>query len=112
MIAIVLLLCLLATAANAISASELVGTWTTKSRSVVTGPVSDKVCFQEEMQADNGQRFFDPVDDRLLEPKHTGISYSFTENGFYEAAYYRAVANREYIYISVDRSIYHNAHTA
>lgn len=39
MIAIVLLLSLLATAANAISASELVGTWTTKSRSVVTGPV-------------------------------------------------------------------------
>lgn len=39
MIAIVLLLSLLATAANAISASELVGTWTTKSRSVITGPV-------------------------------------------------------------------------
>ena len=56
MIAIVLLLCLLATAANAISASELVGTWTTKSRSVVTGPVSDKVCFQEEMQADTMDR--------------------------------------------------------
>lgn len=53
MIAIVLLLSVLAAAANAISASELVGTWTTKSRSVITGPVGEQED-QEEMQADNG----------------------------------------------------------
>lgn len=40
------------------------------------------------------QGFYDPVGERLIEPKHTGISYSFTSDGFYEAAYYRAIANR------------------
>jgi len=73
-------LLLLATAVGAISVSELVGTWTTKSESVFTG-----------------QGFFDSVEDRLIEPKHPGISYSFTSDGYYEAAYYRALANREYI---------------
>jgi hypothetical protein len=40
------------------------------------------------------QGFYDPINERLIEPKHTGISYSFTADGFYEAAYYRAIANR------------------
>lgn len=60
------------------SVAELVGTWTTKSRSVVTGP-----------------DFYDPINDRLLEPRLTGISYSFTADGYYEQAYYRAVSNRQ-----------------
>jgi hypothetical protein len=30
----------------------------------------------------------------MIEPKHTGISYSFSADGFYESAYYRAIANR------------------
>ncbi|EFR04574.1 hypothetical protein MGYG_07580 [Nannizzia gypsea CBS 118893] len=55
---------------------RLVGTWTTKSRKVVTGP-----------------GFYDPVKDRLIEPSHTGISYSFTEDGYFEEAHYRAIAN-------------------
>lgn len=32
----------------------------------------------------------------MTEPTHTGISYSFTADGYYEEAYYRAVANRTY----------------
>jgi hypothetical protein len=40
------------------------------------------------------QGFYDPVNEKLIEPKHPGISYSFTADGFYEAAYYRAIANR------------------
>ena len=30
----------------------------------------------------------------MLEPRLTGISYSFTDDGFYEEALYRAIANR------------------
>ena len=40
------------------------------------------------------QKFYDPVNEKFFEPKHTGISYSFTEDGHFEEAYYRAVANR------------------
>ncbi|GAB1194323.1 protein rot1 [Aspergillus pseudonomiae] len=69
-------LSLLATTVSAASISELVGTWSTKSRKVVTGP-----------------DFYDPINDKFLEPDLTGISYSFTEDGHYEEAYYRAVAN-------------------
>lgn len=68
---------LLSTAASAASTlSDLVGTWTTTSRSVITGP-----------------GFYDPISDRLIEPKLTGFSYSFTADGHYEEAYYRAIAN-------------------
>ena len=57
---------------------QLVGTWSTSSRKVVTGP-----------------GFYDPVNDKFFEPELTGISYSFTSDGWYEEAYYRAVPNRE-----------------
>lgn len=40
------------------------------------------------------QGFYNPVNDSFIEPSHTGISYSFTTDGFYEEAYYRAVSNR------------------
>ncbi|PGG98026.1 hypothetical protein AJ80_09595 [Polytolypa hystricis UAMH7299] len=59
-----------------VSDSDLVGTWTTKSRKVITGP-----------------DFYDPINDKFTEPSHTGISYSFTADGFYESAYYRAISN-------------------
>lgn len=55
---------------------KLTGTWSTKSWKVVTGP-----------------DFYDPVKDRLKEPENTGISYSFSEDGYFEEAYYRALAN-------------------
>ncbi|EGC41526.1 conserved hypothetical protein [Histoplasma capsulatum var. duboisii H88] len=55
---------------------RLTGTWTTKSMKVFTGSA-----------------FYDPIKDRLKEPSLTGISYSFTADGFYEEAYFRAVSN-------------------
>ncbi|KAL5115166.1 Reversal of tor2 lethality [Pleosporales sp. CAS-2024a] len=62
--------------AQSVPATDLVGTWTSKSNSTLTG-----------------DGFYNPTDDRLIEPKHTGISFSFTSDGFYESAYYRAIAN-------------------
>lgn len=55
---------------------NLIGTWSTKSNQTITGP-----------------GFYDPINERLIEPLRTGISYSFTGDGFYEEAYYRAIAN-------------------
>lgn len=55
---------------------EIEGTWSTKSLSTLTGP-----------------GFYDPINDKLIEPEHTGISYSFTSDGHYEEAYYRAIAS-------------------
>ncbi|MCJ1232280.1 Reversal of tor2 lethality [Varicellaria rhodocarpa] len=55
---------------------KLTGTWSTKSRQVFTGP-----------------GFYDPVNERMFEPNLTGISYSFTDDGYYEEAYYRAISN-------------------
>ncbi|KFY09237.1 hypothetical protein V492_05562 [Pseudogymnoascus sp. VKM F-4246] len=54
----------------------LVGTWSSKSAKVMTGP-----------------GFYNPVNDSFIEPSHAGISYSFTADGFYESAYYRAISN-------------------
>jgi len=59
-----------------LSHSDLTGTWSTKSNSTFTGP-----------------GFYDSAKDRLIEPSHTGISYSFTDDGHYEVSYYRAIAN-------------------
>ncbi|ORX98126.1 chaperone for protein-folding within the ER, fungal-domain-containing protein [Clohesyomyces aquaticus] len=56
--------------------TDLIGTWSSKSNSTLTGP-----------------GFYDPVNEKFTEPKHTGISYSFSEDGHYEEAYYRAIAN-------------------
>ncbi|CAI7596865.1 unnamed protein product [Penicillium pancosmium] len=67
---------LLVCTAAALNAEELVGTWTTKSKQVITGP-----------------GFYDPINDKFLEPNLTGISYSFDGKGHYEQAFYRAVAN-------------------
>ncbi|OCK93363.1 uncharacterized protein K441DRAFT_697219 [Cenococcum geophilum 1.58] len=63
-------------AAQTLPVTDLVGTWSSKSNSTLTGP-----------------KFYDPVNERMFEPDHTGISYSFTADGFFEEAYYRAVAN-------------------
>lgn len=39
------------------------------------------------------QGFYNPLSDRFIEPTLPGISYSFTADGHYEQAYYRAIAN-------------------
>ncbi|KAF2864532.1 ROT1-like protein [Piedraia hortae CBS 480.64] len=55
---------------------DIIGTWSTKSNKTITGP-----------------GFYDPINERLIEPSRTGISYSFTGNGWYEEAHYRAISN-------------------
>ena len=82
---------------------QLEGTWTTKSRKVLTGPV--RVCawprkplpwgLDMPLRLTPSQGFYDPVNEKMFEPDLTGFSYSFTKDGFYESAYYRAVANRK-----------------
>ncbi|KAI9800823.1 MAG: hypothetical protein M1825_003606 [Sarcosagium campestre] len=72
---------------------DLVGTWTTKSRKVVTGPVRVPTFYTSSWKTKALIGFYDPVNDRLIEPDLTGISYSFTADGFYEEAYYRAIPN-------------------
>jgi len=67
---------LLASAVEAAIDPSLVGTWSTKSGKVLTGPA-----------------FYNPSNDSFIEPALTGISYSFTTDGFYEEAYYRAISN-------------------
>ncbi|RJE26856.1 hypothetical protein PHISCL_00768 [Aspergillus sclerotialis] len=66
----------LVSVASAAGIADLEGTWSTKSREVLTGP-----------------GFYDPEKEELLEPKLTGFSYSFTKSGHFEEAYYRAVSN-------------------
>lgn len=75
MLSIALLFCTGVAAAQTFPA-DIVGTWSSKSNSTLTG-----------------SGFYDPVNERFTEPAHTGISYSFTADGHFEEAYYRAVAN-------------------
>lgn len=60
------------------STSELVGTWSSKSNTVFTGP-----------------GFYDPIDELLIEPALPGISYSFTEDGYWEEAVYQITSNAQ-----------------
>lgn len=59
---------------------SLVGTWSSKSNTVFTGP-----------------GFYDPVDELLIEPDLPGISYSFTEDGYFEEAVYQITPNPQNI---------------
>lgn len=54
----------------------IVGTWSSKSNQVFTGP-----------------GFYDPVDELLIEPSLPGISYSFSEDGWFEEASYQVAGN-------------------
>ncbi|KAL1999411.1 hypothetical protein VTN02DRAFT_4541 [Thermoascus thermophilus] len=76
MLVALLFLNLLFSTARAAVDPELTGTWSTKSRKVVTGP-----------------DFYDPINDKFQEPPLTGFSYSFTDDGYYEEALYRAISN-------------------
>ncbi|KAF2091578.1 hypothetical protein K490DRAFT_31253 [Saccharata proteae CBS 121410] len=62
--------------AQGILDSQLYGTWSSKSNKTLTGP-----------------GFYDPVADKMIEPTLPGISYSFTSDGYFEEAYYRALSN-------------------
>lgn len=76
---------------------SIVGTWSTKSNSTFTGPVrlSLRVPAQDH-DSNTRQGFYDVAKDAMIEPAHPGISYSFTDDGFFEEAYFRAIANRMY----------------
>ncbi len=60
------------------SGATIVGTWTSKSNTVFTGP-----------------GFYDPVDELLIEPALPGISYSFTDDGFFEEALYQVTSDSQ-----------------
>ncbi|KAI9670962.1 MAG: Reversal of tor2 lethality [Alyxoria varia] len=68
--------CLLSPLVMAAIDPQIVGTWTSKTGKVLTGP-----------------GFYNPNKEEMLEPDLPGISYSFTEDGYYETALYRALAN-------------------
>ncbi|KAJ8503227.1 hypothetical protein ONZ45_g11046 [Pleurotus djamor] len=55
---------------------NIVGTWTSQSRAVSTGP-----------------EFANPAQLTFNYPKNTGVSFSFTQDGFYEIARYRFRSN-------------------
>ncbi|KAF2180624.1 hypothetical protein K469DRAFT_714628 [Zopfia rhizophila CBS 207.26] len=63
-------------AAQGVAFTDIIGTWSSKSNSTLTGP-----------------KFYDPVNEKFTEPAHTGVSYSFSEDGHFEEAYYRAISN-------------------
>ncbi|ANZ76414.1 BA75_04292T0 [Komagataella pastoris] len=67
-----------ALADDTVPESELtiVGTWSSKSNTVFTG-----------------SGFYDPVDELLIEPDLPGISYSFTDDGYFEEALYQVAGN-------------------
>ncbi|VEU20741.1 DEKNAAC101627 [Brettanomyces naardenensis] len=75
--------------------ASIVGTWTTKSNSVFTGP-----------------GFFDPIDELIIEPALPGISYSFTEDGYFEEAIYQVTPNPQNHSCAVAAVIYqHGTYT-
>ncbi|KAK7206627.1 protein ROT1 [Myxozyma melibiosi] len=61
---------------RASNVTSLTGTWTSKSDAVFTGP-----------------GFYDPVDELLVEPRLPGLSFSFTDDGYYEEAFYIVHSN-------------------
>jgi len=58
------------------NATSLTGTWSSGSRHVLTGP-----------------SFANPAKQTFNYPPTTGLSYSFTDNGFYEISRYRFIGN-------------------
>lgn len=82
--------------AQGIPDPNLIGTWSSKSNKTLTGSVGRRYLDQILQQLTFVfQGFYNPINETLIEPSHPGISYSFSDNGHYEVAYYRAIANRE-----------------
>jgi hypothetical protein len=77
---------------------KLVGTWATKANSTLTGLVRSSMLKNAVVYLlmVSSKGFYNPGTDTLIEPLHTGVSYSFTDDGHFEAAWYRAIANREF----------------
>ena len=65
---------------NSTNATSIVGTWSSGSQRVLTGQ--------------NGTTmFFNPFQQRVTIPETPGISYSFTEDGYFETAKYKYESN-------------------
>lgn len=62
---------------------------------------ADVKAVMADSSAMKSQGFYDPVNEKMIEPALTGISYSFTDDGFFEEAYYRSVSNRMSLLSSV-----------
>ena len=65
--------------------SDLVGTWTTKSKSTITGPVSAymrlKACYLCETTNSVFEKgFYNPISDEFIEPDHTGVCIHVVTN--------------------------------
>ncbi|KAK4554500.1 Reversal of tor2 lethality [Recurvomyces mirabilis] len=79
--------------------TNLVGTWSTKSNQTLTGPgfydprEPPSTARLSRRDASTNPPTHYTVNENLIEPSRTGISYSFTQDGYYEEAYYRAVSN-------------------
>ncbi|KAF8237214.1 hypothetical protein L208DRAFT_1248765 [Tricholoma matsutake] len=58
------------------NSTTIIGTWSSGSRGVVTGP-----------------GFANPANESFFHPQTTGISYSFSTDGYYEIARYRFASN-------------------
>ncbi|BFZ53728.1 Reversal of tor2 lethality [Savitreella phatthalungensis] len=71
-----LLTLLSALAAGAMAEQTLLGTWQSKSGTVLTG-----------------SGFYDPASETFKEPRLPGVSYSFTNDGFFESAMYVITPN-------------------
>ncbi|OBZ71260.1 Protein rot1 [Grifola frondosa] len=61
---------------SAHNTTPIIGTWSTGSKQVSTG-----------------SGFANPANESFIYPKTTGVSYSFTDDGFYEVARYRFNSN-------------------
>ncbi|KAL0630943.1 Reversal of tor2 lethality, partial [Maublancomyces gigas] len=72
-----LLVCFLAPPTDSLNnVTSLTGTWSSKSNTVFTGP-----------------DFYDPVIEDMKEPRLTGTSFSFTDDGYFEEALYLVISN-------------------
>jgi len=67
---------ILSTVSRADNVTSITGTWTTKSRAVVTGP-----------------DFYSPLEEKFHEPRLRGHSISFTDDGYFESGFYTISTN-------------------
>lgn len=91
-----LLVCFLAPNTDALkNVTSLTGTWSSKSNTVFTGPVSHFPACYLSKYANLSQDFYDPVIEDMKEPRLTGTSFSFTDDGYFEEALYLVISNRK-----------------
>ena len=76
---------------------SLVGTWQTKSGKTFRNQseaIAQTDCTGAVLTGDS---FYNYLNDSLVEPKLTGISYTFTADGYFEEARYQSIPDRVYM---------------